>query len=106
MKQPEAYDREVEGLDNDGFLVEMSQWSRDLAHELAERNDIGPLTDDHWKIIEYVRDYYLENGMGPPVVKVGKATGLSPSTICELFPCGMARGAFRLAGLPRPEGCV
>ena len=106
MTQLENQRREDEELDDDGFLREMSQWSRDLAHELAKRNDLGPLTEEHWKVIEFVRDYYLKHGSGPPVVKVGKATGLSARTICELFPCGIARGAFRLAGLPRPEGCL
>jgi len=99
-----ALDREQ--LDNDGFLKEMSSWSRDKAEELAEANKLGPLTDEHWMIIDFVRDYYLENGEGPPVVKIGKDLDLKPSQICELFPCGTARGAFRLAGLPRPAGCV
>ena len=97
---------ESESIDNEEFLVEMTQWSKDLAVKLAKRNDIGPLTEEHWKIIEFVRTYYLTHGTGPPVVKIGKVTGFSPSRICELFPCGMARGAYRLAGLPRPIGCL
>ncbi|MBM3327554.1 MAG: hypothetical protein FJY65_11380, partial [Calditrichaeota bacterium] len=44
--------------DNDGFLMEMSHWSREIAEKLALKNDLGPLTEDHWKIIEYVKDYY------------------------------------------------
>jgi len=92
--------------DNDGFLLEMSHWSREIAEELARKNDIGPLTDDHWKIIEFVKDYYSVNQQSPPIVKIGKATGLASSYICKLFPCGLARGAYRLAGLPRPAGCL
>lgn len=95
-----------EKLDNDGFLADMVNWNRELAEELANRNDIGPLNEDHWKIIEYVRAFYLEHKMGPSVVKIGKATGLPPKRICCLFECGVARGAYRLAGLPRPDGCV
>ena len=95
-----------ESLDNDGFLHEISGWTRNTANELARRNDLGPLTEKHWKIIEYVRDYYLKNGEGPPIVKIGKATGFTSSEICKMFPCGVARGAYRLAGLPRPSGCV
>jgi tRNA 2-thiouridine synthesizing protein E len=93
-------------LDNDGFLNEMSTWTRDKAHELADRNELGPLTDDHWKIIEFVRDHYLVTGEGPPIVKIGKELGMSSKEICTLFPCGVARGAYRLAGLPRPSGCL
>ena len=95
----------AEELDHDGFLREMSTWTRAKAEELARRNKLGPLTEDHWRVIEFVRDYYRMNGMGPPVVKIGRGTGLSPKTICTLFPCGVARGAYRLAGLPRPDGC-
>lgn len=90
----------------DGFLEEMAHWSRELALELAARNDLGPLTHEHWLIINYVRAFYLEEGRGPAVVQIGKATGLPPKKICELFPCGIARGAYRLAGLPRPAGCL
>ena len=93
-------------LDPDGFLNEISGWNRDMAIELAERNDLGPLTEKHWMIIEYVREYYTKHGEGPPIVKIGKATGFSSSEICRMFPCGVARGAYRLAGLPRPSGCL
>jgi tRNA 2-thiouridine synthesizing protein E len=93
-------------LDNDGFLQEMSNWTRDVADELARRNDLGPLTEDHWKIIEYVRKFYLEHGEGPPIVRIGKDIGMTSRQICTLFPCGVARGAYRLAGLPRPDGCL
>lgn len=92
--------------DADGFLREMSSWNRDIAEELAKRNDLGPLTEDHWKIIEYVKDFYITNGRGPSVVRVARHTGLSHKKICDLFPCGLARGAYRLAGLPRPAGCL
>ena len=93
-------------LDHDGFLKQISSWSREAAHELAEKNDLGPLTEDHWRIIDYVRNYYTTHGEGPPIVKIGKAVGMSSSQICTLFPCGVARGAYRLAGLPRPSGCL
>ncbi len=93
-------------LDNDGFLEDMATWTKRTAEVLGKRNDIGPLSDDHWKVIEFVRGYYLDSGKGPPVVKISKATGLSSKQICNLFPCGVARGAYRLAGLPRPTGCL
>ena len=93
-------------LDGDGFLRAMSQWNKSMAVELAEKNDIGPLSDDHWKVIEFVQEYYATYGQGPPVVKLHKHTGLSSEDICRLFPCGMVKGAYRLAGLPRPPGCA
>ncbi len=93
-------------LDGTGFLQDDTGWSRTVAKELAERNDLGPLTDEHWTIIEYVRTYYKEHNEGPAVVKIARATGLSSRHICKLFPCGVAKGAYRLAGLPRPSGCL
>jgi len=90
----------------EGFLKEMTAWSREIAEELAQRNDLGPLIEDHWKIIEYVREYYQEFGAGPSIVKIAKETGFASGYICHLFPCGVARGAYRLAGLPRPFGCL
>ncbi len=92
--------------DPDGFLVTMSGWSKEVAKDLARKNDIGPLTDDHWRIIDFVKTYYTEHGEGPPIVKIGKRLGFSSNYICKLFPCGVARGAYRLAGLPRPSGCL
>jgi len=87
-------------------LKEMASWTRARAEELAEANDIGPLTDQHWQVIEFVKDYYQTYGRGPAVVRIGKETGLRATTICDLFPCGVVKGAYRLAGLPRPPGCV
>jgi tRNA 2-thiouridine synthesizing protein E len=92
--------------DPDGFLMDMSTWTRELAEELARKNDLGPLCEEHWKIIEFVKGYYQEFHEGPPIVKISKATGFSSQQICKLFPCGVARGAYRLAGLPRPSGCL
>jgi len=92
--------------DADGFLREMSLWSREVAEELARKNDIGPLTEDHWRVIEFVKDYYAETGEGPPIVRICRATGFSSRYVCQMFPCGVAKGAYRLAGLPRPHGCL
>ena len=100
--QPDVHQIE----DEDGFLTQMSSWSREIAVDLAQRNNIGPLTDDHWKIIEFVKNYYEEHGGGPPIVKISKNLGFTGKYICELFPCGVAKGAYRLAGLPRPSGCL
>jgi len=92
-------------VDDDGFLNTIASWDRSTAEELAEEHNIGPLTEDHWKVIDFVQDYYSAYGRGPEVIKIHKQTGLTTSDICSLFPCGMVKGAYRLAGLPRPPGC-
>ncbi|MFH1372529.1 MAG: TusE/DsrC/DsvC family sulfur relay protein [bacterium] len=104
MDQPNP---NLDGVENaDGFLKEMSSWSREIAEELARKNNIGPLIEDHWKIIEYVKEHYTQTGKGPSILGIAKRTGFSSKYICHLFPCGVAKGAYRLAGLPRPSGCL
>ena len=90
----------------DGFLKDMADWDPAMAEALADIHGIGELTRDHWKVIEFVQYYYRTYGRGPPVIRIHKETGLSAADICKLFPCGMVRGAYRLAGLPRPPGCA
>jgi TusE/DsrC/DsvC family sulfur relay protein len=104
MSDPRVQTADV-NLDEDGFLKTLSGWDKSVALALAEKNEFGPLTDDHWKVIEFVKSHYEAYGTGPPVVRICKATGLSREEICRLFPCGVVRGAYRLAGLPRPAGC-
>jgi tRNA 2-thiouridine synthesizing protein E len=92
-------------VNDDGFLFDMATWNRSAAEELAVEHNIGPLTEDHWRVIEFVQEHYQTYGRGPEVIKIHKETGLSTKDICKLFPCGMVKGAYRLAGLPRPPGC-
>jgi len=97
-------DREIE-VDDEGFLIDPDDWSEDLAVALASREGIT-LTEDHWKIIRYLRDYYNEFQIAPMIRKLCKDTGYSLKQIYELFPAGPAKGACKLAGLPKPAGCV
>jgi len=96
----------VAELSEDGFLKTIAAWNRSQAEALARRFDIGFLTKEHWKVIDFVRWYYQSYGLGPSAVRVHDATGLGVNDICRLFPCGMVKGAYRLAGLPRPAGCA
>jgi tRNA 2-thiouridine synthesizing protein E len=98
----------TEKLDCEGFFADKDFWSIEAAENLAKAHGIGEysLSDDHWKVINFVREYYEKNGRGPAIIKVVKHTGFSLKQICQLFPCGLVKGAYRLAGLPRPPGCV
>ena len=93
-------------LDPNGFLGIMAAWDRAEAQRLAYEHEIGPLTEDHWKVIDFVRAYYRTYRVGPPVVRIHRETGLSSGAICRLFPCGMVKGAYRVSGMPRPPGCA
>ena len=94
-------------VNEEGFLINPEEWNRDAAEVLArEEEGIRALTEDHWAVINYIRDYYLQNNLAPMVRKVCKTTGFQLRYIYELFPSGPAKGACKVAGLPKPDGCV
>jgi tRNA 2-thiouridine synthesizing protein E len=97
--------REIE-LDEDGFIVAPDLWDKEVARAMAAQEGIAELTDDHWIVISYLRDYYTQFEIAPMIRKLCKETGFSLKYIYELFPSGPAKGACRLAGLPKPTGCV
>jgi tRNA 2-thiouridine synthesizing protein E len=92
--------------DDDGFMQEPGKWNQEVAEGLARDENASPLTGDHWKIVNYIRDYFLKFGIAPPVRMVCKHTGFSLEIISVLFPHGLARQACKIAGLPKPTGCV
>ena len=96
---------EVE-IDEDGFLVDPEDWSEDMAAYFATVEDVTELTDKHWQVINYLRDYFKKFGVAPMIRKLCKDTGFTLKEIYELFPSGPAKGACKLAGLPKPTGCV
>ena len=93
-------------LDEDGFIQDPDVWSEALAAAIAKTEDVDDLTEDHWKVINYLRDYYQEFGIAPMIRKLCKQTGFKLNYIYELFPSGPAKGACKIAGLPKPTGCV
>jgi tRNA 2-thiouridine synthesizing protein E len=96
---------EVE-VDEDGFIQEPDKWSEELAAAIAETEEVDELTEDHWKVINYLRSYYQEFGIAPMIRRLCKETGFKLKYIYELFPSGPAKGACKIAGLPKPTGCV
>lgn len=93
-------------LDEDGFLEDASVWNEDVAKALAPNEEVEELTEAHWKVINYLRDYYDQFGVSPMVRKLLKDTGYTNATMYELFPTGPGKGACKIAGLPKPTGCV
>src|SRR5689334_20435320 len=96
---------EVE-VDEDGFIQQPEVWDENLALALARTDGVSELTDAHWKIIDYIRGYFHEFEIAPMIRKMCKETSFSLREIYELFPSGPAKGACKVAGLPKPTGCV
>ncbi|OPY56676.1 MAG: Sulfite reductase, dissimilatory-type subunit gamma [Pelotomaculum sp. PtaU1.Bin035] len=98
-------DLEVE-IDEDGYILDPDSWSEDVARAFAVCDGIKELTDEHWKVIYYIRDYYKRFQVAPMISKLCKESGCNLKRIYELFPAGPAKGACKLAGLPKPLGCI
>jgi len=93
-------------VDENGFLAQPDCWNEAVAAALAAADGVAGLTEEHWKVMNYLRSYHQEFGVAPMVRKLCKETGLSLARIYELFPGGPAKGACKVAGLPKPTGCV
>jgi tRNA 2-thiouridine synthesizing protein E len=107
---------EVNGVsietDEEGFLVNLSDWNPDVAAELAKGEGIE-MTDSHWEVINFLREYYDEYQIAPAVRVLTKAIGkkLGPDKgnskyLYDLFPYGPGKQACKIAGLPKPTGCI
>lgn len=93
-------------VNDEGFFVDPNQWTKDIAIELAKADGIDELTAQHWQVLEFMRKEYFEKGTGPTVRVLGKTSGVSVKDLYLLFPKGPAKMAARIAGIPKPKGCI
>ncbi len=93
-------------LNDEGFLVDPSQWTEEMAVELAHREDIDLLTERHWQVIRFMRQQYEASGSGPNVRMLAKMSGIPIKELYQLFPKGPAKTAAKIAGIPKPRGCI
>ena len=93
-------------IDEDGFIQEPDKWNESVAEDLAKTENAYPMGEEHWTVVNYLRDYYLKFEIAPPIRMLCKKTGFDLKQIYQLFPSGPAKGACKVAGLPKPTGCV
>jgi tRNA 2-thiouridine synthesizing protein E len=98
--------------DEEGYLANLNDWEPGVAEVMAKADNL-PLGDDHWEIINFLREYYEEYQIAPAVRVLTKAVAKklgadkgNSKYLYELFPYGPAKQACRYAGLPKPTGCV
>lgn len=98
--------------DEEGYLVNLADWNEEVAKYLAAEEKIE-LTDAHWEVINFLREYYNDYQIAPAIRVLTKAIGkkLGPEKgnskyLYELFPYGPAKQACKIAGLPKPTGCI
>jgi tRNA 2-thiouridine synthesizing protein E len=87
-------------------MSDREKWNETVARALALTEEVSEMGDKHWQVVNYIRNYYLQFGMAPMIRKLCKETGINLKEIYELFPSGPAKGACKIAGLPKPTGCV
>ncbi len=92
-------------VDDEGFLTEYDQWDPQIAEALAQAIDV-PLTDEHWKVINFLREDFKAHGATPTLRRVSTEGGVDTKTLFALFPKKPAKKMSYIAGLPKPAGCV
>jgi dissimilatory sulfite reductase related protein len=93
-------------VDVEGFLTDPNQWTKDIAPIIAKEEGINKLTERHWKVIEFMRKDFKENGQVPTIRRLNKVGNVPTKELYELFPNGPAKKAAKISGLAKPQGCV
>ena len=98
--------------DEEGYLIDLSEWNEDIAKVIAQGENVD-MTENHWEVVNFLRDYYNEYQIAPAVRVLTKAIGKqlgeekgNSKYLYDLFPYGPAKQACKIAGLPKPTGCV
>jgi len=93
-------------VNDEGFFTDPAQWREDMAPLIARQEGVSELTERHWQVIKFMRHEYDTKGSGPTVRVLGKTSGVSVKELYQLFPHGPAKEAAKIAGIPKPRGCV
>lgn len=93
-------------FDEDGFMANYEEWNKAIAEELASEIGINPLTDRHWKVIEFCREDYAEQGDSPTIRRITSQSGVPTKELYQLFPKGPAKKVAYVSGLKKPTGCI
>lgn len=104
MPQKEIAGKTID-LDDNGYMTDLSQWTKEVAIELAKGVDIESLTDKHLEVIEYLQTCFKEN-VTLSIRKVGKSGITTIKDLYQLFPGGPLKKSTLIAGIPKPASCI
>jgi tRNA 2-thiouridine synthesizing protein E len=93
-------------VNDEGFFTDPAQWREEMAPQIAAAEGVQELTEQHWQVIKFMRHEYEAKGSGPTVRVLGKTSGVSVRELYQLFPNGPAKVAAKIAGIPKPRGCI
>jgi len=97
---------ETVAMNDEGFLTNPDEWTKELATEIASQEGIAELTEAHWTVIEFCRSNAEDSGAAPTLRQITKGTGISTKELFALYPKGPAKKVAKISGLGKPEGCV
>ena len=102
--------REIAGktveVNDEGFLTNPAEWTKEIASELAKEEGIEELTDAHWTVIDFCRKSAEDSGSAPTLRTITSGSGVTTKQLFSLFPKGPAKKVAKISGLGKPEGCV
>jgi len=93
-------------FNEEGFMTDPNQWTKEIADVLAKQEGIENLTENHWKIIDFCRETGMVSGKSPTLRQITSGTSISTKELFALFPKGPAKKVAKISGLGKPEGCV
>ena len=93
-------------VNDEGFMTNPNEWTRDMAVELAKEEGIAELTPAHWKIIDFCRQSAATSGKAPTLRQITTGSSATTKDLFTLFPKGPAKKVAKISGLGKPEGCV
>ncbi len=93
-------------FDQEGFMVNPNDWTKEIAEVLAHEEGIEQLNLDHWRVIEFCRTDFQQQGEAPTLRRITKSGGVPTKDLYTLFPKGPAKKVARIAGLGKPHGCI
>lgn len=93
-------------INDEGFLTDPSEWNKEIAAFLAEQIGIDELSEEHWKVLDFLRSDFEEQGETATIRRVSTLGGVSTKELYNLFPKKPARKMAYIAGLPKPKGCI
>ncbi len=93
-------------LNDEGYMTNPSEWTKEIAVEIAKEEGLADLTPAHWKVIDFARQKAAESGAAPTLRTITSNAGVTTKELFTLFPKGPAKKVAKIAGLGKPEGCV
>jgi len=92
-------------VNEEGYLTDLTLWNEDIAAAIAAEENVGPLTEAHMKVIRYLREQQAK-GAALTIRSMGKSGVVTTKELYDLFPGGPLKKSSKIAGIPKPVGCI